>query len=284
MFRRVINYYRDWFTQISLITAIKMVKIMRLKQYITLDILLNDFMNHFPKEINKLIETDKTIKFTRESNIMYKEHIPENQKDNNKKVLFVGGRNSMCLNNEFSTNLSNHLGLSVISFQYDGYYGSGISNRLTYESYIKSIKEVFNEIKSETNEIYIIGYSLGCYGAYVVNEEFNKRSNVILISPFHSLQKTVRNVIKIDEFHLNNRLFYDRIMKSKVNSDGYYRVDEEKLTKVSIFSYNNDEITPIKFLDDEFLNSNITINKRKGNHITGTTDDLFPFITDYVNS
>jgi len=200
------------------------------------------------------------IKYTSENKILYNKIYPRHNLYPNKEILFLGGKNSIIINNEFSRRISNFLGIRVSTLQYGGYYGSGNYKELTDISYMESILEVYNTVKNES-EIYIIGYSLGCYGAYYLNE----RDTVFLISPFYSLEKSLRNVISIKSFNLNE------LLKKK------------KTKKVIINTYKNDIVTPSYHLTDNFIDDGIEIIKRNGVHITGISDDLYISIKDYID-
>lgn len=251
----IIYYAKNCFEQLFFISYIHYIKITQTSYKYSIDNVLNDLLRDFSKEIDQQLAKGQ-FKYTK-NHIMYRLHTTKNNKYNNKKILFIGGRNSIVVNNRFGDLLSRNLDIDVITFQYDGYYKSGYSSHLSYKSYLHTIDEIYNTFSS--NQIYIIGYSLGCYGALYKNT----RKNVLLISPFYSLQESVRNFIRIDEFNIND------LLKS-IHS------------KVTIFSFYGDIINPPSLLKNEFERDNVTVIKKHGVHVSGLSDILLEDIQKYI--
>lgn len=252
------DYFKHWIVQISLLALINCVKLMGYNSKFSIKYVLNNLIDMDQKGVNFLIDNGD-IKYTENNNILYNLHEPSKDNYPTKTILYVGGRNSYTVNHEFASRISNYLGVKVISFQYDGYYGSGKLNSMTEESYLNSIEEVYNKFSHKT-DIYVIGYSLGCYGAYLKN----RKKTIMLISPFYSLEHAIRGAIKINEFNLNN------VLKTKT------------IRKVNIHTFTHDLITPFSHLIDQFRNKGIKIIKHPGNHVSGLTNVLMDNIKEYI--
>lgn len=253
-----IAYFQNWIIQISFLLLINLVKIMKISHKFNSKYILNNFIDYEKRMVDRMIDKG-IILFTKKSNIMYQEHTPKNNKHNGKKILFLGGRNGYNSNREFAEMLCNHIGISVISFQYDGYYKSGTSTHLDEKSYFRTIEDIYNLISIDS-DVYCVGYSMGCYGAHYINN----KNKLFLISPFYSLQRTLRDVIKIPGFNLND------LLSTKYTN------------KIIIHSFYQDLINPHYHLTDNFKNDNIKIHKHHGNHITGISDFLLNDIEDYI--
>lgn len=252
-------YLKHWIVQITLVSFLYILKFMgKNTEYTSINV-VNDLIHHHTPRVDNLI-TNGDINFTPYTNIMYKIHYPKKDNYPNKKILFIGGRNSYFINYRFSQRMCDLLGVKVVSFQYDGYYKSGLSKYVTEETYLKTITEI-HDLISKDCEVYIIGYSMGCYGAYLVN----KRKDIFLISPFFSFERAVRHAVRFKEFNLN------KAMKRK-------RTD-----KIHIHTFNHDLITPVSHLDDQFLESNVKMKIHFGNHATGISDLLMDEIKNYIN-
>lgn len=259
------DFYRYWLTQISLLTMINSVKVLRVTDRYTERDVLNIFMSDNKKKIDKLIEKGD-LKITGKNKILYSEILPSTNKYQNKAIFFVGGRNDVYTNYDFCKRLSEYLGIVVITFQYSGYYKSGCyysdaNSGLSEESYLQSIREIY-DYTCEKYDTYVIGYSLGCYGSYF----FNKRDHIFLISPFYSLQKAIRDTIKIKNFNLAEL------------------IEEKQKISITIHAFYNDLINPISDLVGPFDSKNVKIVKHWGNHVSGLSNMLFGNIKDYVDS
>lgn len=258
-FHFLLEYSKSWIVQIALLVYINSVKLIgNPNKYSNKDI-LNMFIESHKSIIDGYIEK-RLVSYT-PNNIMYRIHKPEKRIYHNKKILFVGGRNSIKINSEFSERICNNIGIEVICFQYDGYYGSGYSNCLSKESYDRSIEEMYNTFSCDT-ELYVIGYSLGCFGAYRVN----KRKSIFLISPFYSLEKSIRNIIHIDHFDLNKEL------------------EKKRTEEVIIHTFLFDLLTPFWHLCDNFKQDHIKIKINLGNHISGLSNCLMNDIKKYIEN
>lgn len=253
------EFSKSWVIQIALLVYIKTVKLIgSSNKYSDADI-LNMFIESHKDIIDGYIERN-LISYSPVNKIMYRIHEPQKRIYNNKKILFIGGRNSIKINSDFSERLCNNLGIDVICFQYDGYYKSGKSNCLTKQSYDTSVEEIYNMFYKNT-ELYVIGYSMGCFGAYRVN----KRKSIFLISPFYSLERAIRNVVPFDHFDLNKEL-------------------KEKYTdEVIIHTFLFDLITPFWHLLDNFKQKHITIKINFGNHVSGLSNCLMDEIKSYID-
>lgn len=238
--------------------AISIAKFLKIGNNVSQKLLINYFVGQNYAFIDKMIEM-KLVSFSNKNGIMYREHIPSINNYVTKKILFIGGRNCYKANNDFAELICKTIGIVTISFQYEGFYKSGKLDYVDEESYFRSIEEIY-EMFSNNYDVYIIGYSMGCYGAVNIN----KRNNLLLISPFYSLQKTVRDIIEIKEFNLNNMLFKNNI-------------------SIEIHTFNNDLINPNSYLTDNFIKDNIRIFKHEGNHVTGISDYLLNYIRRYIN-
>lgn len=252
------NYVKHWIVQISLLAFINSIKLLGINSRFSTRYILNNLFSTDKKLVDNLI-INGNIEYTKETNILHKIHVPTNDKYPKKIIMYVGGRNSYASNYEFSSRISQTIGIKVLSFQYDGYYRSGKSVELSEETYIKTIEEMYDLIPKDL-EIYMIGYSLGCYGAFLKN----RKEKIMFISPFASLQHAIRNTIIVKEFNLINSLTY----KSKCN--------------IVIHVFDEDLITPISHLDGEFKRKNIKIVKHWGNHVSGLSDVLMDDIKDYI--
>lgn len=253
------DFYKYWLIQVSLLTYIKGVKLLRINNRFTERDVLNMFLSNDKKLIHQLIENGD-FKFTVDKNILYSEIVPKVNNYPGKAIFFVGGRNSIDTNWEFSKRLSKFLGITVVSFQYSGYYKSGNEIGLTKESYLESIEEMYNYVSSKY-DTYMIGYSLGCFGSYY----FNKKSSIFLISPFYSLQKAIRDTIVIEDFNLGSLL-------------------EQKHTKtVYVHGFTSDYINPVVDLVGPFKESNVIFELHSGNHVTGLSNVLFDDIKIYLD-
>lgn len=259
------DFQKYWITQISLLAMIKFIKVMRITERYTEEDVLNIFISDNKRLVDMLIKNGD-LKSTEESKILYSEIIPSINNYPGKAIFFVGGRNDVHTNWDFCKRLSDFLGIVIVTFQYSGYYKSGCyyhndKSKMTEESYLQSIKEIY-KIVNEKYDTYIIAYSLGCYGAYL----FNERDRIFLISPFYSLQKTIRDSISIKNFNLGNLI-------------------KEKHTKeLIIHGYYGDLINPIADLIGPFEQPNVKIIKHSGNHISGLSNLLFGDIKNYVDS
>lgn len=251
------NFFKCWITQISLISFISGVKLLRVGDRYTENMVLNLFFNQNEKEIDRLIEAG-ILKITDNTNILYTEIKPSINNYPGKAILFIGGRNNITINIDFCKRLSEYLGITIFTFQYSGYYKSGIHNELSHDSYLHSINELY-EFVTKTHDTYIVAYSIGCYGAY----HFNKKDKIFLISPFSSLQKTIRDCIKIDNFNL-----------SKL-------IKEKPISEIIIHGFHHDMINPIHHFDGHH---GLKITKHFGNHVSGLSNYLFDHIKEYINS
>lgn len=258
--RFTFDFYRHWVTQVSLLLFIKGIKILRLSDRYTEHDVLNSFINNNEKLIDKLIENGD-LKITEESNILHCEIKPSVDKYPGKCILFTGGRNGIQLNIQFCRRLSEYLGITIITSQYSGYYKSGNSNGLDSKSYIDTINTMY-KLATNKYDTYIVGYSLGCYGGYLINE----KDRIFLISPFYSLQKAIKDVVQINNFNLGNLL-------------------EEKQTKeIIIHGFYGDLINHVNDLIGPFKNNNVKINYHFGNHGSGLSNILFDDIKRYIDS
>lgn len=254
------DFSRHWISQISLLMFIQGIKVLRLTDKYTERDVLNSFVDKNEKIIDKLIENGD-LKQIEESNILYLENKPSFDKYPGKCILFIGGRNSIQTNIQFCERLSEYLGITIITFQYSGYYRSGSCDFLSNESYLDTINMMYKLAKSKY-DVYIIGYSLGCYGSYLINE----KNRVFLISPFFSLEKVVRGTVKIDNFNLGKLL------------------EKKHIDEVLVHGFYGDFVTPIYDFTGGFKKPNVIIKYRFGNHITGLSNVLFNDIKRYVDS
>lgn len=254
------DFFKCWVTQISLVALIRSVKLFRITDRYTENDVLNIYFDQGEKETNKLIENGD-LKTTDGTNILYYESIPKTNNYPGKCILFIGGRNNINANVDFCKRLSDYMKVTVITFQYAGYYKSGNDSGLTHESYLETINIVYN-MSIKKYDTYIVGYSIGCYGSYLINE----KQSIFLISPFYSLQKSVRDCVKIQSFNLGelmNKKYIDRII---------------------IHGYYGDLVNPLIDLIGPFNKPNVFVTKHKGNHVSGLSNMLFDDIKTYMNS
>lgn len=259
MYRYLASELIEYSVQIFIYFLFKTVKILGLKSIFDSRYILNEVMIKRDKCVKKLID-NRVVDFTEDDNIMYKQIIPEIDKYPSKTILFVGGRNSFMLNYEFCSMVTQKIGVKTICFQYEGINGSGKQNYLCHNSYIRAVEKIYNKFSS-TTDLYVIGYSMGSYGAFYVN----KKDKLMLISPFYSLKKAVHDIIDIDGFCLNSLL------------------PHKPHVSVEIHAFYFDFITFFTDLKDNFIRDNIKINKHYGHHITGITEYILPFIEEYLN-
>lgn len=263
MVHSTFSYYLLYFS--SHIKQILMVGILYLAKYMCLSSLfstrffLNELVEHCRLEIDKIIE-EGSVKWTPKGNVMYSEFTPENDLYPEKTVLFIGGRNSFFFNHDFAKRICKNVNIKTATLQYSGFYRSGNYSELSEKSYLESVEEVY-KILSEKSNVYVVGYSLGTYGAYHVSND----NSVCLIAPIFSLQRSVRELIKCSIFDLNS------LMKRK------------RIEKVHVHCFNLDFTTPYSHLDDQFRKENVKINMHNGNHISGISNILYDQIRDYVN-
>lgn len=258
-FNFMLAYSVNWIVQISFISAIYFVKFMKLSHRFSLHYVLNNLIESDSHIVDDLINKELVL-FSEENNILYKEHKPKINNYGNKKILFIGGRNGYNTNLNFAELLCNNIGITVVSFQYNGYYASGKSKYLNEEIFLNTIQEIY-DIISYNSDVYCIGYSMGCYGAHYIN----KKEKVFLISPFYSLQKTLRDTINISHFNLN------------------FLLERKYTDEVIIHSFYQDLINPHSHLVDNFQKTNVKLNKHHGNHVTGISDFLINEIIRYIN-
>lgn len=250
-------HIENYFIQFFLLSFINSVKLLGIQRYFDTNFVLNRFIDQCKSNIDYLIKNENLQRT--ENNILYKEFIPTLDLYPSKTILFFGGRNSYFYNHDFCKRLSEILCIKTISMQYDGFYDSGNNKSLSFESYIKSIEIIYNKFFYKT-DLYVIGYSIGSYGAVYIN----KKDKIFLISPIYSLQRVLRNAILIPEFCLNS------LLKHKEN------------IKIHAHTFKHDLVTPKYHLTDNFLKPNVKISEHNGNHITGITNYLIPYIKEYI--
>jgi hypothetical protein len=255
----VAKYCKSWISQISLLMYINFMKLINFTHLHNLQDALNIFVEHNYLHIDDSIDSG-IYKHTEINNILYSIHKPLINKYDGNIILFIGGRNGITLNSDFSERLSEYLNIPVATFQYSGYYKSGKNNFLCETSYIESVQEVYNMLLTKYN-IHIIGYSLGCYGAYIIN----KYDSIFLISPFYSLERSLRSAIEIKQFNLAKEL------------------EKKFIKKIYVNTFHGDLINPIWHLDGPFRKSNVIMKGRFGNHISGLSNILFEDIKVFLN-
>lgn len=256
--RFLAQYSKNWIIQISLLLFIQSVKIMRLTHFFTTRDVLNNFLDQNKANINMRI-TDGSLKYTRENGILYYLNEPAKNQYQGEIILFIGGRNSIIMNADFSERLSNHLSIPVATFQYGGLYKSGDNNGLSESSYMESTNKIYNMLSSKYN-VHLVGYSIGCYGSYCIN----KKESIFLISPFYSLEETTRHIVHTKSFNLAE------VMEKK------------PIKKIYVHSFYGDLINPIWHLKGPFKKPNVILTKHFGNHISGLSNILLDDIKEYL--
>lgn len=256
--RFLAQYSKNWIIQISFLLLIQGIKIMRLESIFTVKHILNMFLDQNENDIDKKI-SNGTFKYTEINNILYYLNEPKENKYPGNIILFIGGRNGINMNSDFSKRLSNYLSISVATFQYGGYYKSGNENGITEASCIDSITEIYNMLSLKYN-VHIIGYSLGCYGGYIVN----RKSTIFMISPFYSLERATRYIVPMKYFNLADL------------------IERKPIDKIYISGFYGDTINPLWHLDGPFKKNNIIIKRYFGNHISGVSNILFDEIKIFL--
>ena len=209
--------------------------------------------------IHKLMN-DPRVKIADETKIMFSENIPETNKYPNKCVLLVGGRNSFHHNYLFARDIANEMNITTVTFQFDGYYGSGLNSKITEESYMNSAIEAYKRA-SKYGEVYVVGYSLGCYAAYSIN----KRKSVFLITPFLSVESVTRGIIRSDSLNLHKAIL------------------SKPTEKIHIQTFTLDILTPSSHLKEIFKIPGVKHVSSFGNHASGMTSAVFLRLKEYIN-
>lgn len=255
----IYNEFKEYSIQIFIYSLIKTVKLLGLSGRFNTKYILNDVMLKQEDAIDNLIH-NQLVEFTDEDEIIYKLFTPLIDNYPSKTILFIGGRNNFMINYNFCKMVCENIGIKIICFQYEGLYKSGKQEYLCHDSYIRSIERIYNKFVN-TTDLYIIGYSLGTYGAFYINE----RNKLMLISPIYSLKKAVHDVIDINGFCLNSLL------------------PKKPHISIDIHTFIFDCITFVSDLKDNFLRHNININKYYGHHVTGITEFILPYVKKYID-
>lgn len=254
------HFMKNIVKSLGIISFFNTAKFLRLSHLYKTNDFLNLYISHKPIDVD-LLKATPEVNFFEESKVMFSEHKPVNNDYPNKCLLLVGGRHSFVHNYDFVKSITDDVNITVISFQYDGYYGSGTQSELTMTSYLNSASEAY-KYASKYGEVYVVGYSLGCYAAYKVNQ----RRSIFLIAPFYSIGTASRGLIDQDELNIHKAIL------------------KNPLDNIIIQTYTLDFLTPSGHLKDIFNLPNVKHVSSFGNHATGSTTAVIPLLKEYINS
>lgn len=254
------NFVKNTIRPFAAVAFIKIVYLFGASHLFGLKEFFNWKINNKNELVNRL-SNDPCVAISAKSKVMFSVKIPKNNNYPNKCVLLIGGRNSFHHNYLFARDILNEMNITTVTFQFDGYYGSGLNSEITEESYMNSAIEAYIKA-SKYGEVYIVGYSMGCYAAYSIN----KRKSVFLITPFLSVQSVTRG-----EIPGNNLNLRQAILSKPVES-------------VIIRTFTLDILTPSSHLKEIFGIPYVKHISGFGNHASGMTSSIFLELKEYINS